>query len=445
MNLESWAFLSLLAVSVVLVSGCVQQGQQNGEIMNQTEAYSIYLPPMLSKDFYPNGLNRDVLLSRLPDATRKTGIIDKNETWEGVIRITGDLRIAGNATLTINPGTVILVSSEGDDQKSGVPAPKDMFNPKDPVRDEDYVKSRVEIINDGRLIARGTKEQPIIITSDSPDPESDDWMGISTTPGSWLEFDWVLIEYFRIFGISSSNVTISKSILRNMLETVVIMGQGEELQTLSPTITHSHLYNAGHHVITIRSGSPVITHNVIRSHPDMNLPGFELGAIGMDYPIGKIIINHNYIEGNQPLRFNAENSVGWQEWTTAEGAVLRGMEYYEFVNNTVMNCEKGLGAYPGPWIIENNNIFNNSVNLFLDDSRFEPADAWQRELFERGLIMQPEKTDPFPVRNNYWGTGDEAEIAGKFQGTHLARIDFKPFRIEFINEALPDWQEFDWQ
>lgn len=416
---------------------------QEKEITPKIE-YTEYFPPKLARDFYPNGLTREILLQRLPEAIQKTGAIEQDENWERVVRITGDLKITKGVTVTVKPGTIVFVAAGSDDQHGGVPAPKDAFNPKDPVRDENYVKSHVEIFDEGNLIVRGTKELPIIITSDSSEPQADDWMGISTLRGAKLEFHRVIIEYFRILGVNSAYVSINQSIVRNMLETVVIMGEGDELLTLNPTITHSHLYNAGHHVITIRSGSPIITHNVIRSHPDMELPGFEQGAIAMDYPVANVTIKNNYLEGNQPLKFSAETSIGWREWTTAEGVVLRGMTYFEFVNNTVVNSENGLGTYPGPWLIEDNNIFNNTVNLFLDDSKFEPSDAWQRELFEKGIIWQPEVENPFSVKNNFWGTANQTEIAEKIQGRSIATVEFEPFRTDFIKEALPDWQEFVW-
>lgn len=447
-----------ILIVLIGIAGCVGQ-PEGGEVqVEDTQATGAEPPasaeptaknplsevPLLAKDFYPNGLTREDLLSRLPEAVQKTGSIEEDETWEGVIRVTGDLGIKEDATVTIKPGTIVFVAARSDDQKTGEGAPKDDFNPKDPVATKEYSQSRIDIVNDGSIIALGTKEQPIIITSDAEDPESDDWLGLNTVAGSRLEFRRVIVEYFRGFGIESSDVTIDQCIMRNMLETVNILGKEEDLLTVRPTITRSHLYNAGHHVLTFRSGAPVVKHNIIRSHPDMEFPGYEQGAIGMDFPVTSIVIENNYLEGNQPVRFDAEVGI-MREWTLAEGAVLRGLEEYRFVNNTVVNSENGVGAYPGPWIIENNNIFNNTQNLFLDDSGYAPVgDPWQEDLFERGIIAQPSIVDPFPVKNNYWGTTDEKEIAKKIGGTHIAEVDFTPYKTSFIPEALPNWEEFEW-
>jgi hypothetical protein len=135
-------------------------------------------PPKLPKDFYPNNLTREELLAKLTQAKRKSGRISSSETWRGTILITGDITIDKNASLTIELGTVILVAARTDDQKSGRPSPPDLFNPKDPVKTEEYVRNRVEIEISGNLIARGTDESPIIITSSAQNPQSDDWMGL---------------------------------------------------------------------------------------------------------------------------------------------------------------------------------------------------------------------------------------------------------------------------
>lgn len=45
-------------------------------------------------------------MALLPQAVNKTGPVEKDETWQGVTRVNGDVEVQGGATLTIEPGTV---------------------------------------------------------------------------------------------------------------------------------------------------------------------------------------------------------------------------------------------------------------------------------------------------------------------------------------------------
>lgn len=443
----------LVVVGIVLVAGVwlgLKQGpEQPPENQEQPENYQAFFPPMLAYDFYPNSLTRENLLARLPEAVQKTGSIDQNENWEGAIRITGDLSIQQGVTITIKPGTIVFVSARSDDQHTGNPAPKDNYNPKDPVKDENYVRNRVEIFNHGSLIARGTKEQPIIITSDASNPQSDDWIGPMTHHEGQLEFERVIIEYFRNFGIDTSQVTIRQSILRNMLECVVIMGRGDNLLTISPTITQSYLYNAGHHVITVRSGSPVITHNIIRARPDMELPGFEYGALANDF-FSKPIIEHNFIEGGPQILYDGYVHGNYYENLDAHGAVLASgfgasVAYNTFYGSSGAGLEtfsSGAEIVEKPWTIENNNFLSNGVNLIMNSTFTpEPADVWQQQLLENYPVTFMESVS---LINNYWGTGDESEAENSIAINTTAEVNYVPFRTSFIEEALPHWQEFEW-
>ena len=411
------------------------------------ENYLEYFPPMLAYDFYPNNLSRENLLARLPEAVQKTGSISRNESWEGVIKITGDLSIQQGITLTIKPGTIVFVSARSDDQRGGNPAPKDYYNPRDPVADENYVKNRVEIYIYGSLIARGTKEQPIIITSDALNPQSDDWIGIKCCKGGQLEFHRVVIEYCRGFGIGSA--TIRQSILRNMLECIVIMGEDEDLLTISPTITQSYLYNAGHHVITVRSGSPVITHNIIRARPDMEFPGFEYGALACDF-FSKPVIGHNFIEGGPRVPYDGYVHGDYYENIDSHGVLLASGFGVSVRYNTFYGCSgigletfsSGAETVEKPWIIENNNFLSNGINLKIFSTFTpEPSDLWQQQLLKNYPVIS---MDNVSLINNYWGSRDEREIMDLIKIATTAKVSFKPFENCFIENAFPNWQEFGW-
>jgi len=115
------------------------------------------------------------------------GIIRWDETWMNEIRIIGDIIVERGYTLTIEPGTIVLIAANQDvdnlfdwwfDMQQGI-APNDDWYAFDhgvhynePYRDEgNHVSIRVF----GTLHAAGTSEKPIMIRSDSPDPGIYDW------------------------------------------------------------------------------------------------------------------------------------------------------------------------------------------------------------------------------------------------------------------------------
>lgn len=108
-------------------------------------------------------------------------------TWEGRIRITGDVYVKEGATLTIKPGTVIR------------------FNKIAPKLEEDGGRNMVsldspyfpgaEIIVRGRIIAVGTKDKPITFTSSEPTPKAGAWGAVNLLGGSGNVFEYCRISY----------------------------------------------------------------------------------------------------------------------------------------------------------------------------------------------------------------------------------------------------------
>ncbi len=93
---------------------------------------------------------------------------------DGKYYLSGDLVIAPNSTLTIDPGTLVLVAPDHDHSGSDT--------------------TRVEIVVEGTLNAVGTSSDPIIFESftDSA-PQADDWVGIEFRPGSSAVLKHVII------------------------------------------------------------------------------------------------------------------------------------------------------------------------------------------------------------------------------------------------------------
>jgi len=119
-----------------------------------------------------------------PGPTLKTtprevsGIIDKDMTWSGYILITGKVTVAKGVNLTIDPGTIVRFKH----WRPGYADPR----------------RRIQLNIDGTLRAVGTPQEPIRFTSDVPEPEHSDWMGINfnlSSGGSIM--DSCIVEFGR--------------------------------------------------------------------------------------------------------------------------------------------------------------------------------------------------------------------------------------------------------
>jgi hypothetical protein len=210
------------------------------------------------------------------------GHIKADETWRGEVHITGDIIVNEGVTLTIEPGTMVLIAANSDidnlsegefDMEIGIHNGADIFNgvhPGEPYRDEaHHIFIRVE----GTLYAVGTPDQMITFTSDSDNPGIYDWNSLTFAHGI---LSYSIVEYYRILG-SDDGTEISHNILRNIgecgvcanstviVEDNVISNAGHELIDMhnnSPTIRNNTLGpNPGHPGIIIDGGSPLIQNN----------------------------------------------------------------------------------------------------------------------------------------------------------------------------------------
>ncbi len=140
-------------------------------------------------------------------AVTTSGTVVADQTWDGAITVTGDVKVPEDVTLTILPGTVITFAARRDDAQGGVD------------------NSRCELIIQGALNADGSAGSEIVFTSDQTTPATRDWYGI--------RFDQpydagCLADYCDIQWAES----------------------GIMLETAAPTITNNYIANHQHKGIT---------------------------------------------------------------------------------------------------------------------------------------------------------------------------------------------------
>jgi hypothetical protein len=194
------------------------------------------------------------------------GYIVKDEIWRDEIHIVGDIFVDEGVTLTIEPGTVVRIAANQDqdnlfdepfEMKQGIQNEVENINGVhrgEPYRDEgNHISIRIS----GTLHAVGTLDQMITITSDSPTPGRYDWNRFEFSHGI---LSYSVVEYYRI--LSPGNGTeVSHNVLQNIGECGVCANSTVLIQ--QNTISH-----AGHELIDMHGTSPTIRNNRLGPNPD---------------------------------------------------------------------------------------------------------------------------------------------------------------------------------
>lgn len=212
------------------------------------------------------------------------GKIAKDEIWRDEIKITGDIEVSSGATLTIEPGTVVRIAANSDsrnlnvfpvfDLKKGINTIKDYdqyIHKGEPYRDEtNHISIRIK----GTLLAVGTPEKAITITSDSPTPGRYDWNVFDFENG---RMEYVVMEYYRAFGPGDSAV-VKNSIFRHVGECAICANS-------SAIVEYNQAFDTGHEIVDIHNNSPVVRYNQLGPSP-------EKSGIIIDGGSPQIIGNH---------------------------------------------------------------------------------------------------------------------------------------------------------
>lgn len=286
--------------------------------------------------------------------------IVQDEIWSGDILVTRTGgTVAKGATLTIEPGTTVRFVHSRPGAGGGLGA-------------------RTGLSVEGILMAVGTAEEPIRFTSDAPQPEHGDWMGIRLWPGSaGSVLDHVIIEYGSMAIYVEDNITLSNSIVR--------WTTGAALALYSTaTITHNRIYQSGSGTIEVHyRAEPTIAYNTLWGSAQVS----GIRVEGFSHPI----ISHNIIRGNK----DSGIEIAWSSSAT--------VEYNTITNNGYGIGIRQLGSAQNS-IIRHNNVYNNQI-----------ADL---------IVDTPEVLD---AANNWWGTTDEAAIGAKMIGAQGATIVYNPY------------------
>lgn len=214
----------------------------------------------------------------------RAGKLEKDEIWSGQIRVIGDILVETGTTLTILPGTEVLVSANSDtnnlfgsfqcdgndayDMLKGIKQ-EDNYNcgvhKGEPYRDE---ANHISIIVNGTLKAIGTEDGKIIIKSNSPSPTIYDWNRLEIHNGI---LSYVRVDNYRILETKGNEVEISHSNLGPAGECGVCANSASK-------ILFNGVSLAGHELIDMHNNSPVVSNNHIGPNPDKSCITIDGGS-----------------------------------------------------------------------------------------------------------------------------------------------------------------------
>jgi len=295
----------------------------------------------------------DELTPAESDVTTVSGVISRDTTWSGNILVTEKVTVSERVTLTVKPGTVVKF-------KHWRPGYTDPFR-------------RIPLNMDGTLRAVGIPEKPIRFTSDAPEPEHSDWVGITFGPSSENSImDHCIVEFARTgVGVNQANITLSNSIVRWS------QGANVFLDGSSATITRNRIYGAGHDGIGMAYSSPTITYNTLSDN------GFGITLISTSNPI----IRYNVITNSR-----------------ATGIIVKALSSPVIEYNKITgNVNQGITIATADSTIRYNNIYNNRVSQLL--------------LEQQGNVV---------AANNWWGTADEGEVESSIH-VHEGNLSYEPY------------------
>lgn len=208
----------------------------------------------------------------VPSAEQSFGdrVIAHDETWSGTVRIKGIVTVKKGAQLVIRPGTRVL------------------FERID--RDGDGIGDS-ELLVEGAIIARGTVDAPIVLTSAAENRQPADWKYLYLDFARLAEIDYMISEYaYSGIQVHFCKALIENSIFRHNID-------GVRFSTVNIVVKGNRIYRNKNGLRYEERGSTAeVTGNDIRDN--------EIGVFIVTRSEDKAKIVRNNIVANR--RYNVK-------------------------------------------------------------------------------------------------------------------------------------------
>jgi len=352
-------------------------------------------------------------------ATFIKGVINKDLSINFPIYLTGDITIPDSVTLLLESGAKIYTIPLVDETKGG----------------KDTLRTEIRVY--GKVIAKGEKNQEIVLSSFTDTPSDSDWYGIEVFKGGEVILEKVHLSN-SLYGTHSEGGKISlkeTSITDNQKSGVFSEGEltvencffennGESAifcQRNVAEVTNSTIKVNGECGIkllspfygTIIKGNDIISQgggtgiSVIDADSTTDISfnrvqNFALSGISIRKG-SPIISNNSVVENRIALNLDGASPLIWR--------------------NLISGCEVGIKTFTGshPLLGKNGDSLNPGFNSFRSFSRYAIE------------FLSPLPEDSLTAENNWWGTPNPTN------SIFLGHVDFTPWLKEdpFQNSLSP--------
>jgi hypothetical protein len=393
----------LLIIAIIFISGCVKEVEEEPIIIHDQNI---------------------------------SGEIKQEQIWSGTIYVTGDIWMDEDITLTIMPGTTLLISAGKDDHGRGFEMIMDKSEKEKigPIATEEYAKSHIEI--NGRIIAAGVPDERITFTSDSTNPSYADWSGIELRPGSRIEY--CIIEYAGRAGLgvwsdvpNDESVLISNNIIRH-----IFMGAVGSGGTASPKIISNDISDCGSEGINVGSGGgrPYIAYNTIKDS--------TVGIATLSESFA-IIENNVLIDNIQGITSRAEDTIRYNYISSLTKQIheqsYMGYTFPYIVEPEIIRFSGIVIAENSFATIEFNDINNNDVGILVGPEGSPPQILKKNNIYNNKINIDNQIELDITASNNWWGTTNINEIDVKIWDYHddlsLGKVSYIPISNGGVEEA----------
>lgn len=293
--------------------------------------------------------------------------------WQGRIEVAGTIRVPVGSRLIIMPGTVVEFTKK-DTNADGI--------------------GENGIMIQGRLIAKGTKEQPIVFRSAETDKQMGDWDSINIMDSAGAQN---LIEYCRIedayrgLHFHFSNVAVHNSFITNNY-------RGIQFQESQVDLKENYL-GSNKSGVQGRDSDLVFNDNILhKNYVGANFFRTTMTARGNRF-MGNLKEGWRIREGISTLQENLIDG-------NRNGLMLADMFYGDYSRNSFTNnLETGLSLKNADNIeVSGNLIAGNGINgLNVQESRALIKSNQITDNGERGIGVQ--SFDGLITGNNFAGNG----------------------------------------
>ena len=205
-------------------------------------------------------------------------LLTGRQVWQGEVHVRGDLELAEGAELRIAPGTRVLFEP---------PAPGE-----DRFQEHPYFVGS-ELIVRGRLIAEGTRENPIRFMAGDSSASAGSWGGINIEDAPEVRFAWCRFSQANS-AVHARNTSVS---IRNSVFASNLVGVRFHDARMELT---NNLFEKNEAAIRFHLGAPTIRHNLIRN----NHKGLFITSAPKDY-----LIEKNSFVDNDPYQVSLGEGV----------------------------------------------------------------------------------------------------------------------------------------